>query len=79
MSQGLRDAMLDQMAVLGTSITTLNMSAGELVRSAGLLDGQPASDAMRNVARQQRVKILEMHWHLAALHEEYATRFHSEG
>lgn len=67
MSKDLREAMLEQMAVLCTSITNLNMSADELVKSANLLDGQPVSGAMRDVARRQRVKILEMEGQLAVL------------
>ena len=75
MSEDLREAMLGRTAALCTSITTLNATADELVKSANLLAGRPAAKAMRNVAQRQRVKIVEMMGKLAALNVTYAERF----
>jgi|GEM_PF-3001033 len=78
MNERLQEAMLGRMVALCTSITNLTMSADELVRSADLLDGQPLAGAMRDVARQQRVKILEMEGQLAALNVALTDRFGTE-
>ncbi|MGN8095424.1 hypothetical protein [Methylobacterium sp. 22177] len=75
MSEDLRQAMHGRMVALCTSITTLNATADGLVRSADLLDRKPAAKAMRDVARRQRVKILEMQGRLAALNVTYTERF----
>ncbi|MDE4915121.1 hypothetical protein PQI07_31305 [Methylobacterium sp. 092160098-2] len=60
MSEGLRQAMLGRMKALQANITTLNMIADELEKSANLLDAQPKAKDMRGLARRQRVKVLEM-------------------
>jgi hypothetical protein len=78
MSEDLREEMLRLMADLCTRIAASNMSADELAKSADRLEGQPAAAAMRDVARRQRVQILQMEGQLAALNVAFAERFGME-
>lgn len=78
MSEDLREAMLGQISAFHANIATLTTAADELVRSANLLDGRPTAVLMRDLARRQRVKVLEMQGQLAALKQAYTERFHRE-
>lgn len=75
MSEGLCDAMTEQMAVICTNIATLNMAADQLGRSASLCEGKPLSDRLRDTARRQRVKVLELQGQLAVLNVSFEERF----
>lgn len=78
MSEDLRKAMLREIVALCTNIAELNTTADELVRTANQLDGHPVSEAMRNIARQKRVKVLEMQGQFAVLNAAYTERFGTE-
>ncbi len=78
MREGLRQAMLGRMKALQANITTLNMIADELEKSANLLDAQPKAKDMRGLALRQRAKVLEMQNLFAALQKIYSERYHHE-
>ena len=60
-----------------TSLTdaTLSTAADQLVKSARQTEGRSISDALLDIARRQRVKILELEGQLAALEVTFTKRF----
>lgn len=75
MSKILKEAMLDRMVKLSASIAALNTAADQLAKSAGQCEGKPMPGAMIDIARRQRVKVLEMQGQLAALNVTFTERF----
>lgn len=78
MKEDPREAMLVQIATLCASIAATYRSADELVKFANQLDGKPTAESMRDVARRQRVRILEMEAQLAVLNATFTERFGTE-
>ena len=74
--QDVRKAMLDEMDTLSEEIITTEAAANGLVEAAVELSDWPGAEAIREVARRHRVQALELRGQLAALREEYATKFH---
>jgi hypothetical protein len=70
-------AMLDLMIALGKDIVAYEALANELVKATDYFSEQRATAAIRDTALRQRVKALELRGQLAALHEEYISRFGS--
>ncbi|WCS24177.1 hypothetical protein LOK46_24020 [Methylobacterium sp. NMS14P] len=68
-------AMLDLMDVVSDDIIYAEALANELVQGAKALSGRPGSESIRDTALHWRVKSIKLRMQLAALHEEYATRF----
>ena len=75
-AEAVQHAMLDLMIVLGEDIIAYEARASELVKAAAALPDPTGS--IRDAARGQRVKALELRGQLAALRQEYVTRFGSE-
>ena len=75
MSKRLKDAMLDRMVKLSASIAALNTSADQLAKSSRQCEVKPMSNALIDIARRQRVKVLEMQGQLAALDVAFTQRF----
>jgi hypothetical protein len=77
-AEPVQHAMLDLMIALGKDIVAYEAMANELVKTTDYSLDQRGAAAMRDTAVRQRVRALEMRGRLAALHEEYITRFGSE-
>ena len=67
--------MLSRMLALSTNIAALSTAADQLVKSARQTEGRSISDALLDIARRQRVKILELEGQLAALEVTFTKRF----
>ncbi|GJE52131.1 hypothetical protein GOFOIKOB_5199 [Methylobacterium tardum] len=74
-SSDVRRAMLKLIDALTNEAFRTEAIADELVRVAEAFSGQPGADAIRDTARRQRVRALELRGQLAALRTEYAVRF----
>ena len=75
MSKSLKAAMLDRMVKLSANIAALSSAADQLAKSSRQCDGKPMSDALIDITRRQRVKVLEMQGQLAALNVAFTERF----
>lgn len=73
----MRREMLEQLNTLASGIVALNALADKLVEVAAMVDDPAAVEVMRGVARQHRVRALEMQGQFAVLSADYAERFHT--
>ena len=71
----LQQAMLKLMDTLSHDIISTEAMANELTGAASVLPDQPEAKAIRDIAVSKRVRVIELQGKLAALREEYATRF----
>ena len=77
-AEDLRRVMLKLTDTLSRDIITTEAMAGELAGAAVSLSDQSEAEAIRDIAVWKWVKAMELRGQLAALHEHYAARFHSE-
>lgn len=71
----LKWAMLELMDALADDIIKIEAVANELVNAATDLSGHVDAGALRDAARQRRVKVLELRGQLAALRQRYGEQF----
>ena len=72
---GVQKAMLDLMDALLEAVIRTEATADALVQAATELSNLPAAETIRQAARYEQVKALELRSRLAALRDEYAKRF----
>lgn len=73
----MRIEMLELLNTLASGVVALNALADDLVQAAASMDDPAAVEVMHGVARQHRVRALEMQGQFAVLRAEYAERFHN--
>lgn len=66
-----REAILDLMAALCTTITSLDAMAGDLIATAVVLDAAPITGMMHGVAHSHRADVLRLRAQLTALLGEH--------
>jgi len=73
----MRREMLELLNTLASGVIALNTLADDLVQAAATVDDASTADLLRSVARQHRVRALEMQGQFAVLSADYAERFHT--
>lgn len=73
----MRREMLELLNTLASGVIALNALADKLVEAAATVDDPTAVEVMRGVARQHRVRAMEMQGQFAVLSADYAERFHT--
>lgn len=73
----MRKEMLELLNTLASGVIALNALADDLVQAAAKVNDPTATEVMHGVARQHRVRAMEMQGQFAALSAEYAERFHT--
>jgi hypothetical protein len=73
-----RRAMLSLLNALSGSILALEALADEATRTASEITNYIGAEELRELARNHRVRALELQGKYAALSTEYTARYHSE-